>query len=207
MSASVDGGRAKCVAGFRAPMQIAAAISLIAACGSANAPNEGTWMVDCVAVLGAPEGMTQTPLAGVPYSGAPRDKRIGDLTDDELGKLVDFDVCLDYDGYRVNCCTNTGCPYAPAGDPQIGPFRLETVPVLADAVSTCGLAPGVDAYFPSREDAMSLYRSTFAGCHVSFWEDCEREFASAPYGAPNPDVGPDCLEKNSVCTIDEEPDR
>jgi len=83
----------------RAAIGFSAAAILFLACGS-NSPPEGTWMVDCVAVLGSPPPSAQTPLAGLPYSGVPRDKLIGELTDDELGRLCDFDQCLFENGYR-----------------------------------------------------------------------------------------------------------
>jgi hypothetical protein len=171
---------------------------IVAACAASNsARSEGTWMVDCVAVLGIPTPSGQMPLAAVPRSGLPRDERIGDLSDADLARLADYDVCLGSNGYRHDCCWDNSCPYTLPGDPPIGPFRLETAAPIADQVSTCYVSTYGTASLPSREDHVSLLRGTFGACHVGLYEDCRRENTSAPFGVTA--WGPDCSEFNSLC--------
>ena len=171
----------------------------LAACGSdAPAAEAQTWMVDCVAVLGAPPPASETPLAAVPYSGARRDKRIGELTDDELGKFSDFEQCLSANGYRHDCCTGAYCPNIEPVDQPVAAFRLETIPLIAAVMDTCFATTAGGSGAPSREDSMALYRNYFAACHVGLWEDCSRELAIDPFGGWG--WGPDCHEKDSLCT-------
>jgi hypothetical protein len=170
----------------------------IVACGTSSSNNNsgGTWMVDCVAVLGAPRPSGQIPLAAVPYSGLPRDEVLGQLTDEQLGQLADFEVCLEINGYRHDCCSDTYCPPT-APDPPIGSFVLRTVPLIANAVYTCYPDSPGDASAPSREAQVTFYRNNYGNCHVGLYEDCDRERASDPLGLAG--WGPDCWEVNSLC--------
>lgn len=155
-------------------------------------------MVDCVAVLGTPT-IGQMTLDAVPFSGLPRDKTIGELTDDEVGHLADYAVCLFGNGYRHDCCSSTQCPYTVPGDPPIGPFRLETIPLLASEVSTCYATTYGESQTPSREAWVSIYQGTFPNCHVGLYEDCLRESAAGTFGevvGPSPDP---CTEYNNLC--------
>jgi hypothetical protein len=177
----------------------AVACTILLACGSStpSSPPTGTWMVDCVSVLGIPTPSGQMPLAAVPLSGLPRDVHIGDLSDAQLGHLADYTACLFGNGYRHDCCSDTACPHTVPGDPPIGPFRLETVPLLADALSTCYPTTYGESSSPSRENNMSLDRGTFGNCHVGLYEDCMREQVSAPLADATP--SPDCTEFNDLC--------
>ncbi|MGH7271670.1 MAG: hypothetical protein ACREJ3_14660 [Polyangiaceae bacterium] len=183
----------RCVIGVALALTI-----IVAACGASNpARSEGTWMVDCVAVLGIPTPSGQMPLAAVPRSGLQRDERIGDLSDADLGRLADYAACIGSNGYRHDCCSDMYCPYTLPGDPPIGPFRLETTLPIADELSTCYASTQGTSSLPSREDDISLFRSNFAACHVGLYEDCQRENAAAPFG--DGAWGPDCWEFNSLC--------
>jgi hypothetical protein len=158
-------------------------------------------MIDCVSVLGIPPPSGQTPLAAVPLSGLPRDQRIGELTYDQVGHLVDYVVCLFGNGYRHDCCSNTQCPYTVPSDPPIGPFRLETVPLIAGNVSTCYATTYDESDTPSREAWISLDLDNFANCHVGLYEDCMRGMVSGTFGEiAGPNAGADpCLEYNDLC--------
>jgi hypothetical protein len=153
--------------------------------------------VDCVSVLGIPTPSAQLPLVAMPRSGLPRDVRIADLTDAQLGHLADYQACFFGNGYRHDCCTDDQCPHTVPGNPPIGPFRLETVPQMADAVSTCYSTTYGESAFPSREGGMSLIRETFGNCHVGLYEDCVREMFSAPLGYSS--LTSDCAEYNDLC--------
>lgn len=133
-------------------------------------------------------------LEAVPYSGAPRDRLIGELTDHDLGKLCDFDVCVTENGYRHDFCTDRWCaPYVPAG------FHLETVPLLADALYTYYTMTADTAGSPSREECVRLYRNTFGACHVGQWEDCTRQISVLPLAGRST---PSCGERNTECGAD-----
>jgi hypothetical protein len=181
----------------RGPFWLVAIASCAGPPPNAVVTPHGTWAIDCVAVLGAPNVGSPTvplPLEGVPYSGAPRDKLIGDLTDDELGRLCDFDACLGMNGYRHDFCTDRYCPTEVPGDPPVGPFHLETLPFLADEMYTFYATSYGESPIPSREDDIAEYRNYFAACHVAAWEDCSRE--QVAYGPT-----PDCRERNILCAI------
>jgi hypothetical protein len=165
-------------------------------CSGAPAPSPDTWMVDCVGILGIPTPSGQTPLEAVPRSGVPRDVHLGDLTDAQLGQFADWMVCVTGNGYRSECCSNTQCPYLVAGEPP-GPFVLETTPVLASALATCYTATFGNAPLPSREETITLFRtSLLSGCHVGSYEDCIRESA---VGGFEGGAAPDCAELNNLC--------
>jgi hypothetical protein len=136
-------------------------------------------------------------VAAIPLTGLPRDSRLTELTDAQLGRLVDWSVCLFGNGYRHACCNSTMCPSTPPGYPAIGPFRDETAPLLADTVSTCYATPADEASAPSREEVMTLYRSTYGNCHVGLYEDCMRGNAVATFGAAT--ANPACTEYNNLC--------
>lgn len=179
---------------------LAAVGACTAMCSSQRPPSgSDVRQLDCVAVLGIAGPSAHLPLAAMPYSGAPRDLRIGDLTDDELGALCDFDVCLG-NGYRHECCSaKFGCvPPAALGDEPSRSFELNTVPLLASFVYSCYPVPADEAGLPSRESCLTVYRNTFAGCHVGAWEDCSREIAADPLAGPA-GGSPDCKERNSLC--------
>ena len=56
--------------------------AIVLACGARKpVSSEGTWMVDCVGVLGIPTPSGLMPLAAVPRSGLSRNERIGDLSE------------------------------------------------------------------------------------------------------------------------------
>ena len=171
------------------------ALALYAAalqCSTNQAPSGSagnTWQIDCVAVLGVAGASALMPVEAMPYSGAPRDKRIGELTDDELGKLCDFDTCSGQNGYRHDFCTDLSC------GSMVGPFRLETVPLLASAMQTWYAS---SSHNPSREQAVQLYRQYFGACHVAQWEDCTREESVDPLGGISVEA-PDCAERNLLC--------
>jgi len=170
----------------------------IAACGpSGGSPGTGgTWQVDCVAVLGTLPQSGQMPLQAIPYSGVARDKRFAELGDADLGRFCDFYVCLGSNGgYRSDCCDDQGCP---PNAPSLGPFQLETTPLLGDLMDTCYESTYGEAAVPSRQDCISLFRSEFGACHVGLWEDCDREIASYPLGLTGA-YGPDCKEMNLGC--------
>jgi len=148
----------------------------VAACSGSGSPVEPqTRSIDCVAVLGIPPPSSQLLLAGVPYSGVQRGKLIGKLTDSELGRLCDANVCLATNGYQRKCY-----------DFRTPEFRLETVAILAEALYTC--YPTMDDVptpddWGSRENCMALFRRYFSTCYVATVEDCSREGAATPFGA------------------------
>ncbi len=170
---------------------------VVAACSTAAPPASLTWKIDCVSVLGIPTPSGQTPLAAVaPPAGVPRDVRIGDLTDAELAGLADWEACMD-GGYAHECCSDTVCPLEIDGPPP-GPFRLETTPLLENGVTTCYTIFDSRGPVTSREDAMSLYRSSLlSNCHVGPYEDCTRESMPSFAGRATPD----CAELNALCDL------
>jgi hypothetical protein len=183
----------------RTAVAFGSVVGIVAACSPGESvASQGTWQVDCVAVLGTPTISAQIPLSAVPYSGVPRDGLIGDLSDEQLGAFCDFIICL-AGGYRANCCTESYCPPTVPGAPPSGQFRAESPPLIAASMTTCFEASYGDANWPSREDCVSEYRSSFGECHVGLWEDCSREVAAAPLGLAVGN-GPDCREVNSGCT-------
>ena len=184
-----------------------AAATLAGACGGSKPPApvsfsvpDVTWL-DCVAVLGGPNRWSPSSpwqLDKVPYSGADRTKTIGGLSDGELAKLADFDICMTMNAYDVEFCTDRYCP--PEGaDPPVGPFKLETLPFLAGLMATYYVVPLGEAPYPSRWDKMSLLRNAFGACHVAAWEDCTRE--SGPVFPDLRGYGPDCAERNRICAL------
>ena len=64
-----------------------------AACGTSEPEATTVWAVDCVAISGAMQLTALTLLDSVPYTGLPRDKFIGDLSDMEVRRLCDFQSC------------------------------------------------------------------------------------------------------------------
>ena len=85
---------------------------------------QGTWQIDCVALLGIPMPCELTPLEAVPYTGLPRADTIGSLTDDEIGRLCDFDRCLGMGGYRHDWCTDKRARLSNRGSPRLALFSL-----------------------------------------------------------------------------------
>ncbi len=170
---------------------------LVAACSTAVPPASSTWKIDCVSVLGIPTPSGQTPRAAIPTPvGVPRDVRFVDLTDAELAQFADWEACL-WGGYGHGCCTNTECPAGYDGEPP-GPFRLETTPLLANAMDTCYTPGGDGVIYASREDTMSLYRNTLlSNCHVGLYEDCQIETIPGFRGG----AAPDCAEVNALCDL------
>jgi hypothetical protein len=178
-----------------AATMVAFATAPVVACGTsppsadAGTTTDATWMVDCVAVLGGPRPSSQSPLDAVPRSGVPREKQIAALSDEDLGRLCDFDACITSNGYRRTC---------DGSGPQLQP---EVVSTLSSAVVSCYPTPAgaVQDGWDSREDCMSIYRAYFASCHVSSWEDCLREWAWAPLAAFT--WGPDCATTVAECPV------
>jgi hypothetical protein len=127
----------------------------------------------------------------MPYSGAPRDKLIGALTDIELGKLCDFDACLGNNGYDRICY---------GVSTMASQFHLNTIPLVAGAMLTCypTTYAGTQYSLPSREDCIALYRTYFATCQVAAWEDCSRESSSDPLGSG---WAPDCDTAQKECPV------
>jgi hypothetical protein len=169
------------------------AVSLVAA-ASCNSPaaqlppilrGTQTLTVDCIAVLGTMPPSARTPLASVPYSGAPRDKTIADLTDDELIQLVDFDDCVGQNGFGRNCYDTP-------------PKFVQEVPaIIAGAARTCYPTqiddPSAPPYDYSREADMYVYRNQYGSCPVGPMEDCFRERAVQPWGVEDQALwAPDC---------------
>jgi hypothetical protein len=173
-----------------------AAVGIVVGACSSGPPASITWQIDCVSVLGIPTPSGQTPLAAVPPpAGVPRDVRIGDLTDDELARLADWEACMNGDGYAYECCSNTECPLGIDGPPP-GPFRLEATPLLATALTTCYTVLDGGRPVTSRDDTISLFRtSLLANCHVGRYEDCTRERIPGFQGGSSPD----CAELNALC--------
>lgn len=171
-----------------------AAVALVGACAggaSGDLPGRtGTLQVDCVTVLGSPPPSAQTPYAQVAHSGAPRAKRISELSDSELGSLCDLDVCLRGNGYSRDCGKSVrNAPiYAVA---VLGEFMEPCAPTDPHAFT-------VDVW-DTREDCIQIYRSDFGKCHVGPWEDCIREVASDPLGAVG--WGPDCATTQQECPL------
>jgi hypothetical protein len=173
---------------------------VVTACSGAPPAPSLTWKVDCVSVLGIPTPSGQTPRAAVPPpAGVRRDVRIGDLTDAELAQLADWEACVTGAGYSHECCSDTVCPLGTAGPPPAGvSFRLFTTPVLADAVATCYTVFDSRGPVGSREDAISLLKtSLLANCHVGPYEDCTVEGITGFRGG----AAPDCAELNALCDL------
>jgi len=172
-----------------------AALAAIPSCHDSPEPaaRVETYAIDCVAILGTPGKMPPTqpiPLESIPHSGAPRDMRLDELTDAELGMLCDLEWCLMMNGYRHLCYAdgaNSSGPY--------GGFRLRTAGVLAPRVRTCVVTPGgtSDPSVHSRESCMYMLRHSLGDCPVGAWEDCNREQASGLY---RPLHGPGCEALN-----------
>ena len=152
-----------------------------------------TTKIDCVAVMGALPTFPATPLAAVPYSGAPRHKRIGDLTDEELGSLCEFLVCLGSNGYGRACYHDGQQFQANVPDLLLGSLPIETCYPVA-------LNDPTDMTLGSRESCMYIYRNQFAACDVGPWEDCFREYHAEPVGAFNRSLwAPDCATMGREC--------
>jgi hypothetical protein len=167
-----------------------AAIILIVACHGDAPAAPGTRNVDCVAsfsVLGIAPITQQRPLTTIPNSGVARDKRFGDLSGAEMGKVCDLEACMGGGfGYGRDCYT----PDRPSG--PAGTFRLRTLPLIAGAMRTCYTTqPGTSPGWDSREDCVGIDRGQFANCRVGPLEDCDRETASGGYA---PGRGPDCAQ-------------
>lgn len=158
--------------------------------------------VDCVAVLGTiPSTLAQTPLARIPYSGISRDKLISALSDGELGKLCDFDVCIRANGYLRNCYPFPGLESLRNRPEQ--PFRLESHPLVAESMVTCYPNPNptdgrADVTWLTRDGCIEIYRKNFGACHVGSWEDCLREGAYAPLAST---WAPSCEVTKSECPL------
>ena len=153
---------------------------------------QGTWQIDCVALLGIPKPSELTPLAAVPYTGLPRASTIGSLSDAQLGILCDFDTCLTMGGYRHDVCTDKACPPPQPGFPPAGSFQLETVPIIADLMETWFPTTYCTSPSPSRQSCIQELLNTFAGCHVGLWEDCSRTLAVGQSSTT-------CTERNLLC--------
>lgn len=167
---------------------------VISSCTSAPEPaaRDETYQVDCIAILGFPGPMPASqriPLDAIPFSGAPREKLFGAVSDADLGKLCDFEACLNVNGYRRACYADPNNHSGP-----FGVFRLETAAILTDRVKTCYATPGgaIDPN-PSRESCIYVYRKQFGDCPVDLWEDCDRENASGQF---NPPFAPTCDRVN-----------
>lgn len=177
----------------------AAAVTIaFGACGQSPPAAPNTTAIDCVALMGVPTPSPLTPLAALPRSGVPRDKLIGELTDAELGRLVDFEACLSLNGYLHDCCSENYCMPVLPTEPPIGPFHLETVPLIASLVTTCTRSTEAESGDPSREATMQLYRKQFGACHAGLWEDCDREGTLGLLGLGSSNYA--CLEKDLECT-------
>jgi len=161
-------------------LQVAMHLSLaagvcVAACGNGDAPRvNGTWAIDCVAVVGAPVSEL-TPLSAVPYSGVPRDKLISELTDDELLRLSDFIYCAGSNGYHYVC------DYVKDRNRLDPVLRVESPIVLANYVTSCARTPdhymGGNAVPDVREEVPRFFRTYYGSCGVAVFEDCAREKA------------------------------
>jgi len=152
-----------------------AAMTCVAACGGGDAPRvDGTWAIDCMAVVGAPASEL-TPLSAVPYSGAPRDKLISELTDEELLRLADFTYCVGSGGYHFVC------DHAKDRNRLDPVMRVESPMVLTDYVVSCVRTPdhymGGSAVLEVREEAPRFFRTYYGSCGVAVFEDCARERA------------------------------
>ncbi len=183
------------VAQFLAPVGI-----VVTACSSPPPGPSLTWKIDCVSALGIPTPSGQTPLIAIPPpAGVRRDVRIGDLTEAELAKFADWEACVSAWGYAHECCSDTICPLGFAsGTTAPGPFQLSTTPVLRDAVATCYTAFDSRGPVTSREDNISLFKtSLLANCHVGPYEDCIREEIPGFQGGATPD----CAELNALCDL------
>ena len=170
----------------------AAAVLVACDSGSSGAVDAGpgTWPVDCIAVLGAPNARSPTnalPPAGIPVSGVAREKLISDLTDSELGHLCDWEACMGTNGRGRTCYFSDTLP-AFGGDR----FHLEAPSILADALHTCYPlswddaipdAATMDYSLGSREDCMVIHRNYYGSCHVGSTEDCRRNAQSSPMGS------------------------
>lgn len=148
-----------------------------------------TWAIDCVAVLGMLRPSTPLPLESVPYSGVPRDKRFGELTEEELFRLCDFNSCAGSNGYQRECFHSAA------------ELQLETVPLISEAIFTCRRVKPFElkdyGSMPSRENCMEIYRGALARCLVAASEDCNREGWTNPLAAPN--WGPSCERSRQEC--------
>jgi hypothetical protein len=104
----------------------------------------------------------------VPYSGAPRDKLIGELTDEELGQLADFTYCVVGNGYHY--------VQLKARD-----RRLEAPAVLTDYVLACFRTPpqymGWGATAETRGEEVRFLPEYYGASGVGIYEDCIRERA------------------------------
>jgi len=147
-----------------------------AACGTSEPETTVVWAVDCVAISGAMQLTALTPLESVPYTGLPREKYLGDLTDQQIGVLCDFERCLADNGYRYVCN-----PYGKES------FRLEADPLFAEAAISCYSTPnkymGQYSVEDSHEDCVDFSRRYFSSCHVAVLEDCLREQFVRPFSS------------------------
>jgi len=120
-------------------------------------------------------GSALTPLAGVPYSGVPRQKHVGDLNDDDLAQLADSLACLNLNGYGRDCyLPSDGAKYITNDPACIGGWTCHPTEVED---------PATPPYDYSRESVMYVYRNQFSACPVAVLEDCGRERVSIPVGA------------------------
>lgn len=164
----------------------AIAVALASCDESRTSATRGTYAVDCVAVLGLPSRASPTkpvPLSAIPYSGAPRDSRLDELSDEDLRKVCDLSNCAGALGYGRVCHQ---------GGRDDAAFQLESVSLVAGVMSSCSPVHGGpgDAYGESREDCMDVLRHQFGSCRVRNTEDCSREYASGAYSLGR---GPHCV--------------
>jgi hypothetical protein len=184
---------------LRAPVRslvrtaIAAAVTACAAGGTdaGDAGRTGTSPIDCVAVLGAPPPSSHVSYTELAYSGVPRDKRISELSTEEIGKLCDLDVCLTGNGYaRVCLSIEKG---AQIETRVMGTFMVECAPTADFGLNA------TESTWSSRSGCISAYQENFGGCHVGAWEDCLRESRSEPLGVVG--GGPDCAIVLKECPL------
>jgi len=168
----------------------------VAACGNGDAPRvNGTWAIDCVAVVGAPVSEL-TPLSAVPYSGVPRDKLISELTDDELLRLSDFLQCITGNGYHYVC------DHAKSSGRLDSVMRVESPMVLTNYVTSCARTP--DNYMGGnnapevREEMPRFYRTYYGSCLVGIYEDCNREVGILSITGSNHTPSCDAWEQSCI---------